>query len=200
MTKAEFLSELRTRLVELPQGDIDRSLDFYSEMIDDRMEDGMSEREAVANMGDLTRIADQIIAQVSSCEEIPEPVNEGVVSKSRYVLRNPWVVGFLSPFLLILWAVAISFLVSLWSVVVALYAVDLALGASGGALHVAGTALFCSGAIGEGVLVFGAGAFLIGFTVLWSLGCKYAAVGMTQATKWTFRGLVAMILRKESAA
>lgn len=200
MTKAEFLSALRSRLAGLPQGDVERSVDFYSEMIDDRIEDGMSEREAVANMGDLTRIADQIMSQASPCEEISEPVNEGVASGSRYVLRNPWVVGFLSPFLLILWGVAISCLISLWAVVVALYAVDLALGASGGALHVAGTALFCSGVMGEGILIFGAGAFLIGFTVLWSLGCKYAVQGVVQATKWTFRGLVAMILRKERSA
>ena len=96
MTKEEFLSQLRTRLSSLPQGDLDRSLEFYSEMIDDRMEDGMSEREAVANMGDLSKITEQILSQ-GALEEAPKPTVDVAPSPSRYVLRNPWVVGLLSP-------------------------------------------------------------------------------------------------------
>lgn len=195
MTKAEFLEELRARLQGLDKDDLQRSLDFYSEMIDDRMEDGMSEGEAVANVGDLNQIAPQI-GEAPREEDAPvEPAQ-----KTFYALRNPWVVGFLSPFILILWAIVFSVLTAFWCVVVALYAVDVALWASGVALHVAGTALFCSGHGGDGLLVFGAGAFLVGFAVLWSLGCKYAATGMAKATKWTVWGLIRMVVRKECAA
>ncbi len=198
MTKTEFLSQLRARLSSLPQGDLDRSLDFYGEMIDDRMEDGMSEREAVANMGDLSKIAEQILSQGATREE-PEPEKDVADGNPRYVLRNPWAVGFLSPFLLILWAVAFSIIISLWAVVVSLYAVNVVLGVTGGTLHVAGTALFFAEGFGNGLLVFGSGVVLIGLTVLWGVGCKYAALGMSKLTKLIFRGLVAMILRKEGA-
>ncbi len=203
MTKSEFLEELRGRLNALSQVDVERSLDFYGEMIDDRMEDGMTEAEAVANMGDLNRIAEQITNQESHSEEntkLPfDTPSDAGSSRKRYVLRNPWVVGFLSPFILILWAIVVAIVISFWAIVAALYAVDLALGASGGALHVAGTALFCTGRAGEGLLVFGAGAFLIGLTVLWSLGCKYFTLAMAKITKWTFKGLTAMIVKKEGA-
>ncbi len=198
MTKEEFLSQLRTRLSSLPQGDLDRSLEFYSEMIDDRMEDGMSEREAVANMGDLSKITEQILSQ-GALEEAPKPTVDVAPSPSRYVLRNPWVVGLLSPLLLVLWAVAFSVVLSLWAVIVAFYAVNVSLGVAGGALHVAGTALFFTNGMGSGLLVFGAGVVLIGLTILWGVACKYAALGVWQLTKWIFRGLVAMILRKENA-
>ncbi len=42
MRKSEFLAALRKGLNGLPQADIDASIEFYSEMIDDRMEDGLT--------------------------------------------------------------------------------------------------------------------------------------------------------------
>ena len=47
MSKSEFLTALRARLGGLPQGDVAERLDFYSELIDDRMEEGLSEEAAV---------------------------------------------------------------------------------------------------------------------------------------------------------
>lgn len=43
MTKGEFLHELRERLAALPEEDIDRTVYYYSEMIDDMTEDGKTE-------------------------------------------------------------------------------------------------------------------------------------------------------------
>ena len=48
MGKQEFLAQLRKGLQGLPQEDIEERLTFYSEMIDDRMEEGLSEEEAVS--------------------------------------------------------------------------------------------------------------------------------------------------------
>ena len=56
MKRNEFLSKLKERLWALPEADKQCSLDYYSEMIDDRMEDGLSEEEAVAAIGDLDEI------------------------------------------------------------------------------------------------------------------------------------------------
>ncbi|MBO5248949.1 MAG: DUF1700 domain-containing protein [Clostridia bacterium] len=268
MTKSEFLSALRSRLSALSSDDRERSVDFYSEMIADRMEDGMTETEAVANMGDLSRITSQILSQglgntsqssaemdtrpscgvvdttctasvsvadapvadapaaSSSVADVPaasapagspassapaasasassgfaasSSVADASTGPTGYALRNPWVVGFLSPFILVLWAVVFACLTAFWALVVALHVVGIATGASGIALHVVGTALFFVDRGGEGLLIFGAGVFLVGFTVLLSLGCKYATLGMAKATKWTVWGLIRMILRKERA-
>ena len=48
MNKDLFMNELMARLSGLPQADIEERLAFYSEMIDDRIEDGMTEEEAAA--------------------------------------------------------------------------------------------------------------------------------------------------------
>ena len=45
ITKQEFLLQLREKLSGLPQADIDERVAFYGEMIDDRVEEGLTEEE-----------------------------------------------------------------------------------------------------------------------------------------------------------
>ena len=64
MKKNEFLAELRGRLAGLSEADLNRSLDYYAEMIDDRMEDGLSEDEAVNAVGTPAVIAEDILKEM----------------------------------------------------------------------------------------------------------------------------------------
>lgn len=50
MTKQEYLAELRAALSDLSAEEASRACAFYEEMIDDRMEAGEDERDAVAAM------------------------------------------------------------------------------------------------------------------------------------------------------
>ena len=61
MNKQEFLTELRQGLSGLPQNDIEERLAFYGEMLDDRIEEGLSEDAAVAEIGDADEIVRQIL-------------------------------------------------------------------------------------------------------------------------------------------
>ena len=63
MNKSEFLGTLRKGLHGLPQNDIEERLAFYGEMIDDRIEEGLSEDEAVSAVGDVNEIAAQTVAE-----------------------------------------------------------------------------------------------------------------------------------------
>ena len=62
MLRNLFLSELRNRLFGLPGEEIEERLSFYNEMINDRMEEGLSEEEAVAAIGPVEEIAEQIMS------------------------------------------------------------------------------------------------------------------------------------------
>ncbi|MBR4295688.1 MAG: DUF1700 domain-containing protein, partial [Clostridia bacterium] len=62
MTKLKFIMSLHDKLSGLPQKEIEERLNFYSEMIEDRMEEGLSEEEAVAAIGSVDEIAEQIVA------------------------------------------------------------------------------------------------------------------------------------------
>ena len=48
MTKREFLEMLNERTSCLSEAERDRLLEYYGEIIDDRMEEGLTEAEAVA--------------------------------------------------------------------------------------------------------------------------------------------------------
>ena len=67
MNKQDFLKELSRALSGLPREDLEERLAFYSEMIDDRMEDGLSEEEAVADIGSIDEAASQIIESAKDC-------------------------------------------------------------------------------------------------------------------------------------
>jgi len=62
MRKAEFLNELEAGLVGLPKEDVEERLAFYSEMIDDRMEEGLTEEAPVAAAGPVDDIVSQILS------------------------------------------------------------------------------------------------------------------------------------------
>ena len=61
MNKQEFLKALSDRLQGIPKEDREKSLEYYSEMIDDRTEDGLTEEQAVKAMGNVDEISDKII-------------------------------------------------------------------------------------------------------------------------------------------
>ena len=62
MSKQELFERLQNGLNGLPKEDIDERLMFYSEMIDDRAEEGLSEEQAVSAVGDVEEIVRQVIA------------------------------------------------------------------------------------------------------------------------------------------
>ena len=61
MNKKEFLRELSFRLIFMKKDDKQAILDYYSEMIDDYVEDGYTEEEAVLKLGSIKSIIKNII-------------------------------------------------------------------------------------------------------------------------------------------
>ena len=64
MNKQEYLAQLRAALACLPEGEIEESVAFYTEMIDDRDADGLNEEEATAQLDDPKAAARAIIADL----------------------------------------------------------------------------------------------------------------------------------------
>lgn len=51
MTKAGFLQKLRDAVADLPAADRDAAIEYFTEQLDDRIEEGMTEGEAVDSLG-----------------------------------------------------------------------------------------------------------------------------------------------------
>ena len=74
MKKEQFLDELRNKLKGLPKEDLDDRILFYEEAIDDRMADGKSEEEAVADLGSIDWIVNEIAKDVPLTKLVRERV------------------------------------------------------------------------------------------------------------------------------
>lgn len=66
MTKSKFLSLLKAGLSGLPQCDIEERVKFYTEIIDDRIDDGIAEEKAVDEIGAVNEIVAQILEEYPS--------------------------------------------------------------------------------------------------------------------------------------
>ncbi len=182
MNKHEFLAAIRAKIDSLPEQDIRRSLDYYAEMIDDRMEDGLSEAEAVAAMGSAEEIAAQILSET--------PPAPPATAKRAW---RAWEITLLAlgfplwfPLLLAGASILLSLYAVLWSVILALYAavIGLAAGALVGIVYA--PVLFCTGQSAAGFLLLGGAFVLAGLTVLGFIGTTLAAKGAWWLTKLPF--------------
>lgn len=197
MTKQEFLTALESGLAGIPMDDMNQHLTFWSEMIDDRIDEGMTEEEAIAGLGSMS----EIIAQILS--EIPfgKLVRERVTPKHRLRFWEIVLLVLGSPVwfsvLLAVISVMISCYAALWCGIIALWAATAAVAVSAPA----GTAAFIiltinSNAI-TGTAMLGAGLFCAGFGVLLVLGCVKATNFATIFTKRVLIGIKSCIIRKE---
>ena len=86
MNKQEFLNELEKYLITLPKNDVSSHILFYGEMIDDIVEDGKTEEEAVMQIGTPKEVANQIIKETPLYKFAKEKVNK-VAKTNRSALE-----------------------------------------------------------------------------------------------------------------
>lgn len=183
MTKQEFLAQLRKCLSGLPPKDIEERLSFYGEMIEDRMEDGLSEEEAVSAVGFVNEIAAQTIADIP----IAKIAKERIKPKRQLSVWEIVLLALGSPLWLALGiaavAVFLSIYVSLWSVIVSAWAVLGLLAACSLGFVLAGIVFVCSENTVSGIAAIAAGLVCTGVSVFAFYGCKAATKGVLILTK-----------------
>ena len=183
MTKQEFLAELRRGLSGLPQNDIEERLNFYSEMIDDRMEEGLSEQEAVDGIGSVDSVVSQILGDIPLSKLVKEKITPKKQLKAWMIVLI--ILGAPIWFSLAVAAVSGAFALyfSLWSIIVSLWAVfaSLVICVPGGIA--AGLVAFVSGGGLAGIALMGAGLVCAGLSVFAFFGCKALTKGTIALTK-----------------
>jgi len=197
MNKQYFLDGLRLKLAGFPKEEVSERLDFYSEMIDDRIEEGLSEEDAVADIGTVEDIAAQIIADIP----LKKIAKERIRSRRRLsaieivllVLGSPiWISLIVAAF-----AVILSVYAVLWSVIISLWAVFVSLAASSLGGIVAGVvfSIFTSAPVGAAMV--GGGILCAGLSILMFFGCRAATKGILALTKKIALGVKKCFVRKE---
>lgn len=88
MNKEQFKAALYKELSGLEEGDLEKSLEFYTEMIDDRMEEGLPEEEAVASLGEVREIATQILSDTPLPKLVFEKAGAMTFEKKTYFVTE----------------------------------------------------------------------------------------------------------------
>ena len=171
MTKQEFIAQLRTKLSALPPSEIDEHIDFYAEMIADRIEDGAPEEDAVRSMGSVDKIADHIISDIP----FTSIVKKQIKTKKPVSVFTIVLLALASPIWLPLACSFAAIILSLYIVLWSLVAVCWSMFASFIALAVS-SVIACvifteSGNILVGIAITGAGIFCAGAAIFSFFGC-----------------------------
>lgn len=199
MYEEEFLTLLRKKWSHLPQDDQEERVTFYREMIEDRIEEGLSEEEAVSAVGSV----DEITAQAVADRAMVKPAEEPRQLKRRL---KAWEIVFLalgSPLWLLLavaaFAVLLSLYLSLWSVILSLWTVVVSLIGCSFCGLLTGIVFACGGKVLSGVAMMAAGLVLMGLFIIAFLGCKATTRGLGILTKKTVLWIKNGLTQKEGA-
>ncbi|MBQ5841323.1 MAG: DUF1700 domain-containing protein [Clostridia bacterium] len=196
MTKYEFLAQLERALSALPVAEREDRLSFYGEMIDDRMEEGLTAEEAIAAIGSVDVVASQIIAEMP----LTALVKEKIRPKRRL---KGWEITLLivgSPVWLSLLiaaaAVVLAIWVSLWAVVIALWACFAALVGSAVGGIVGGITLAATGYVPTGLALIAAALVCGGLGILMFFACRGVAKGLARLTALTVTAFKKSFVKK----
>ncbi|MBO5975599.1 MAG: DUF1700 domain-containing protein [Oscillospiraceae bacterium] len=195
MTKEKFIELLRKGLSPLPKEEREERLTFYSEMIDDRMEEGVGEEEAVALVGSVEEIARQILAESNIEPKAKSRRNFRAWEIVLLVLGSPLWIALLGA----VFAVVLAVLAVLWSAIVSFWAAFASIAASAFGVLVGGVVFAATGNGIISVAMLGAAMVCAGLAVFAFFGCVAATKGIVFLSKWTVLGIIRFFKRKGEA-
>lgn len=191
MNKQEFLIELKQHLKGIAPEDISGSIEYYSEMIDDAVEDGMTEEEAVASLGDMDEIERQLRSRGEKTAKTPPEPEVSVMPEPVPELKNsdktaviillivciPVIIGLLSA--------AAGIYLGMWGAVIGFYATAVGMGISGAALIISSP--FVQTALPEILVQFGIGMVLLSLSAPFFMLCNLLSKGLVELLKLIIR-------------
>ena len=194
MTREVFLNSLREKLKGLSPEDIEDRISFYYEMIDDMMDEGKTEEEAVAEIGSV----DDVVYEIAQDTPLAKLVKERIKPKRKFAA---WeivllVLGFPLWFPLALTAaiLCLVFYILFWVLVIVAYAVEASLIIGSIAFLIAGFANLVSG--GPALATFGIALLCGGGGALFFFPCWYVTKGTIKVHKKVFTKIKAKFIKK----
>lgn len=172
MNKKKFLSALEQALADLTRKDRRKTLDFYRELIDDRLEEGLTEEAVIADIGAPETIAEQVLSELPQRKKI----SWGIILLL--------ILGFPLWFPLLITAAVL-----LLTAVIILFAAELTFAACGIAGVLGGLILLILWKPYAALAMIGPGLVCLGLAIpLWFL-CILTAKGIWRLTQKTCRSI-----------
>lgn len=204
MNKRKFLSKLSDKLSNLPHSEAQERLNFYSEMIDDLIEEGLTEEQAVLKVGNADDIAREIVTDDSFNDIVEEKLEPKKNTTKGWqlallIIGSPIWFSLLVAF----FAVAFSLVVTLFAVSISLIAVLWAVFGSLIACAIA-SVIYCfilifTGNALTGFAILGAGLVCGGLSIFLYYGCKYFTKTITVLSKKIISLIKTLINKRRKA-
>lgn len=199
MNKVEFINALKEKLSNIPLKEVEERISFYSEMIDDKIEDGISEEDAINQIGSVDEVINQILKEIPLSKIVKEK-RKTIKSKQLkaweivlLALGSPIWISLLIAFL----AILLSIYVSLWSVVILVCAMFVSfIGCSIIGL-IAGLIFCLSQQVNYGLMLVGASLILAGLSIFMFFLSKLCIISIIKFTKFIVLKTKNMLIRKE---
>lgn len=197
MTKQEFLKNLSDKLQGIPKEDREASLDYYSEMIDDRVEDGLTEEQAVKLMGSINDIAEKIIGEVP----LEKLLKTKVSPKRKLSGAEIALLAILFPiwFPLTVTAIALGVVLYLlvWVLILLIYVIVLSFAVSGIGCIVSMIMNCMNGQVIWGFFLLGCGMVLFGLAIPIFFGAVKATFGYIGLTARSFKSIKSKLAKRK---
>lgn len=172
MNKLEFKNILNKKLSSFPKKEVDERINFYLEIIDEYIEDGMSEEEAIKMIASTDEIVNEIVSDIPLVKIATEKIK--IKRKLSGLEITLLIVGF--PIWFSLLAAFIAFVIalyaSLWSVVVSMWACFASLAATSVASVLLAIFYFITGQTSLAFGLISSMFVLLGLSILFYLLCK----------------------------
>lgn len=197
MTKSEFILKLYNKLKNFPEIEVKDRISFYSEIIDDYIDEGLSETEAVSKLGSIDEIAETIAEDIPLSKLAKKKLNNrNKLSTLNIVLL---IIGFPLWFTLLAagFAVIISIYAALWSVVICLWAVVVSCGATSLVSLLLFIIYLCEGNPTLAFVLLGTSFVLLGISALFLLLSKYLSILTIKVPKLIFKWIKRLFIVKE---
>jgi uncharacterized membrane protein len=187
----------------LPQAEVEERVNFYAEMIDDRMEDGSTEEEAVACLGPIDAIVSQIVSDIPLLKIAGKAAKQRIKQTKK---MKTWEIVLLAvgspvwfPILIALAASALAIYVSFWAVIISLWAAFGSLAGCAFAGIVGGTVFAIGVSVPSGFALISAGIACAGLSIFTFFGCKAATKGLILLAGKSVLAMKRCLIKKEGA-
>ena len=199
MTKLKFVLSLHDKLTDLPQDEVEERISFYSEMIEDRIEEGLGEEDAVAAVGTVDEIAEQIATEISSQKTVKEKARPKRKLRAWEIVLIVLGAPIWASLLISVASGVFSAYVTVWAVIVSLWAIFGALVACAPAGVAAGIIFIVGGSVAEGLAMIAVGFVCAGLSIFMFFGCRWVTNGVVLLTKKAFVAIKKCFTKKEEA-
>lgn len=198
MTKKKFIAEMRSELQVLSNQDLEERLNFYGEMIDDKIENGTPEEDAVKELGPVKIIASQILSDYNLTKKQEKIVKEKRRlkgwEKALLIIGSPLWIAILVAIVSVIFSIVVSTFAVIFSLYVSVFVtgcvvswscfVAFGVGAIGGVIL--SVVFTLSGSVNSGIAVFGSSVACIGLAILFFFFSKWITRVVNIMTKKTF--------------